>query len=313
METRKIGSLDASVVGLGCNNFGWHIDEAKTKDVVDAALDIGVTFFDTADIYGGTKSEEFLGRVLKGRRDKVVLASKFGMKIDDAHAGGAKPAYITEAIENSLRRLNTDYLDLYQIHKPDDSMPIGDTLETLHSLVQAGKVREIGCSNFSAIQLQEAEEAAGSGTRFVSVQNEYSLLHREPEVTALDGPESAVLDECAKLDIAFLPYFPLASGLLTGKYRKGQPLPEGTRIKADGGFSKLLTDENLDIVEKLIAFSEARDHSILDLAFSWLLRQPTVASVIAGATSPQQIEGNAKAAGWKLSDEELKEVKAILG
>ncbi len=312
METRKIGSLDASVVGLGCNNFGWHIDEAKTKDVVDAALDAGVTFFDTADIYGGTKSEEFLGRVLKGRRDKVVLASKFGMKIDDARAGGAKPTYITQAVEDSLRRLDTDYLDLYQIHRPDDSTPIGDTLETLNKLVQAGKVREIGCSNFSALQLQQAEEAAGNGARFVSVQNEYSLLHREPEVTTEDGDEAAVLDECSHLDIAFLPYFPLASGLLTGKYRQGQPLPEGTRIKADGGFSKLLTDHNLDIVEKLIAWSEARDHTILDLAFSWLLRQPTVASVIAGATSPQQIEGNANAAGWTLNDADLEEIKAIL-
>jgi aryl-alcohol dehydrogenase-like predicted oxidoreductase len=304
METRKIGSLNASVVGLGCNNFGWNIDEAATAKVVDAALDAGVTFFDTADIYGGTKSEEFLGRVLQGRRDKVVLASKFGIKIDDEHPGGAKPAYIQQAIEASLRRLQTDHLDLYQIHRPDDDTPIADTLGTLNELVQAGKVREIGCSNFSAQQLQEAEKAAAGGARFVSVQNEYSLLHRDPE--------AEVLPECERLGIAFLPYFPLASGLLTGKYRQGKPLPEGTRIKAEGGFAKLLTDKNMAVVESLIGFAEARGHTILELAFSWLIRQPSVASVIAGATSPAQIKSNAEAASWHLSSEELAAIETLL-
>ncbi len=303
METRKIGSLNASVVGLGCNNFGWNIDEAATKQVVDAALDAGVNFFDTADIYGGTKSEVFLGRVLKGRRDQVVLASKFGIKIDDAHPGGARPAYIQLAVEDSLRRLRTDHLDLYQLHRPDDGTPIADTLGALNALVQAGKVREIGCSNFSAAQLQEAETAAG-GARFVSVQNEYSLLDRTPE--------AEVLPECERLGIAFLPYFPLASGLLTGKYRQGQPLPEGTRINSGSGFAKLLTDKNLSIVEALIAFAETRGHTILELAFSWLIRQQAVASVIAGATSAAQIQANAAAASWHLSAEDLSEIDTLL-
>jgi len=302
MQTRKIGSLNASVVGLGCNNFGWKIDEAETRQVVDAALEAGVTFFDTADIYGGTKSEEFLGRVLQGRRDKVVLASKFGIKIDDAHPGGAQPAYIQKAIEDSLRRLQTDRLDLYQIHRPDENTPIAETLGALGDLVQAGKVREIGCSNFSAAQLQDAETAAG-GARFVSVQNEYSLLKREPEAD--------VLPACETLSIVFLPYFPLASGLLSGKYRAGQPLPAGTRIQAGEQFSHLLTPENLAVVEKLVAFAEARGHTVLELAFSWLLRQPAVASVIAGATSPAQIQANAAAADWQLTSEELAELEML--
>ena len=304
METRKIGSLDVSVVGLGCNNFGWNIDEASTRRVVDAALDAGVNFFDTADVYGGTKSEEFLGRVLKGRRDKVVLATKFGIKLDDQHPGGAKPEYIRQAAEESLRRLDTDCIDLYQLHRPDDDTPIADTLGALNALVRAGKVREIGCSNFSAAQLREAEAAAQGGARFVSVQNEYSLLRREPE------PE--VLPECEKLGIAFLPYFPLASGLLTGKYRQGKPLPEGTRIQAEGRFSELLTDQNMALVEKLVAFAETRNHTILEMAFSWLIRQPAVASVIAGATSATQIQANAAAANWHLRSGDLAEIDTLL-
>lgn len=304
MQTRKIGSLDASAVGLGCNNFGWKIDEDQSRQVVDAALEAGVTFFDTADVYGGTKSEEFLGRVLKGRRDKVMLASKYGIKIDEARPGGAKPAYIQSAIEDSLRRLQTDHLDLYQLHRPDNDTPITDTLEALNKLVKAGKVREIGCSNFSAAQLQEAEIAAAGGARFVSVQNEYSLLKREPEAD--------ILPVCETLFIAFLPYFPLASGLLSGKYRAGQPLPAGTRIQAGEQFSHLLTPENLGIVEKLIAFSETRGHTILELAFSWLLRQPSIASVIAGATSPAQVKANAAAVDWILTDAELAEIGTLL-
>lgn len=304
MQTRKIGSLNASVVGLGCNNFGWKIDEDQSRQVVGAALEVGVTFFDTADVYGGTKSEEFLGRVLKGRRDKVTLASKYGIKIDEARPGGAKPAYIQSAIEDSLRRLQTDHLDLYQLHRPDDDTPIADTLEALNNLVKAGKVREIGCSNFSAAQLQEAEIAAAGGARFVSVQNEYSLLKREPEAD--------ILPTCETLFIAFLPYFPLASGLLSGKYRAGQPLPAGTRIQAGEQFSYLLTPENLEIVEKLIAFSETRGHTVLELAFSWLLRQPSVASVIAGATSPAQVKANAAAADWTLTDADLAEIGTLL-
>lgn len=305
METRKIGSLDVSVVGLGCNNFGWHIDADATKGVVDAALGAGVNFFDTADIYGGTKSEEFLGRALGARREQVVLATKFGIPIDDARPGGAAPDYLRRAVEDSLRRLNTDRIDLYQLHRPDDKTPISDTLGALNELVQAGKVREIGCSNFSVAQLQEAEAAVASGAaRFVSVQNEYSLLHREPE--------AEVLPECERLDIAFLPYFPLASGLLTGKYRQGQPLPEGARIQSEGRFSNLLTDRNLAVVEALIGFAEASGHTLLDLAFSWLLTRKSVASVIAGATKPEQIQKNASAADWHLTEDDLKEIDRIL-
>lgn len=232
-----------------------------------------------------------------------MLATKFGIGIDERRPGGARPEYIRQAAEDSLRRLDTDHIDLYQLHRPDDDTPIADTLGALNALVQAGKVREIGCSNFSAAQLQEAEAAAG-GARFVSVQNEYSLLQR--------APETDVLAECEKLGVAFLPYFPLASGLLTGKYRKGKPLPEGTRIQAQGRFSELLTDKNLDTVEALIAFAKSRGHTVLELAFSWLIRQPAVASVIAGATSTGQIRSNAAAAEWRLSAEDMGEVEAIL-
>ncbi len=306
MEKRKIGGLTVSTVGLGCNNFGMRIDEAATKSVIDAAIDAGIDFFDTADIYGGTKSEEFMGRVLGARRDKIVLATKFGMKIDDEHPGGAKPEYIRQAVEDSLRRLQTDRIDLYQLHRPDDATPIAETLGALNDLVQAGKVREIGCSNFSQAQIQEAEKVSADNgwARFVSVQNEYSLLKRDPE-------NDGVLHECAEKDVAFLPFFPLASGLLTGKYRKGQAAPENTRLSAPR-FADRLTDDKLEIVEKLIAFSEARGRTILELAFSWLLHKPTVASVIAGATKPEQIHANVAAANWSLSDADLTAVKAIL-
>jgi aryl-alcohol dehydrogenase-like predicted oxidoreductase len=303
METRRIGSLEVSVVGLGCNNFGWRIDEETTREVVDMALEAGITFFDTADIYGGTKSEEFLGRALGARRDEIVLATKFGMKVDDARKG-ARPDYVHRACEDSLRRLGTDRIDLYQLHQPDPEVPIADTLGALDELVRAGKVREIGCSNFSAEQMREAAEAAKGGTRFVSIQNEYSLLYREPE--------SGVLAECEHLGVAFIPYFPLASGLLSGKYRKGQPLPEGSRIDDSGRFSKLLTDRNMNIVEGLIAFAESHDHTLLELAFSWLASRPAVASVIAGATRPEQVRANAAAASWRLTEDDLAEVDRIL-
>ncbi|MBD0319837.1 MAG: aldo/keto reductase, partial [Gemmatimonadetes bacterium] len=207
MDTRKIGSLDVSVVGLGCNNFGSRLDAEATRAVVHAALDAGVTLLDTADIYGGDgRSEEYLGRALGSRRDDVVLATKFGMKLDDRRQG-AHPDYVRRAVEDSLRRLNTDRIDLYQLHTPDPTVPIADTLGALDELVRAGKVREIGCSNFSADQLREARDAA-PGARFASVQNEYSLFHRDPE--------RGVLDECRAQGLAFIPYFPLASGLLTG-------------------------------------------------------------------------------------------------
>jgi aryl-alcohol dehydrogenase-like predicted oxidoreductase len=204
METRRIGSLTVSVVGLGCNNFGGRLDENRTTAVVRAALDTGITFFDTADIYGGTKSEEFLGRALGRRRNDIVLATKFGMQVDE-HRTGAKPDYIHRAVEDSLRRLGTDHIDLYQLHQPDQTTPIAETLDALDQLVRAGKVREIGCSNFSANELRAAEKAVRPGAaRFISVQNEYSLLQREPE--------HDVLEECSRAGLAFIPYFPLASG-----------------------------------------------------------------------------------------------------
>lgn len=303
MDTRKIGSLDVSIAGLGCNNFGWRIDAATTAKVVDAAFDAGVNFFDTADIYGGGQSEEFLGRALRSRRKQAVIATKFGMKMDE-NRHGARPEYVIEAAEDSLRRLGTDYIDLYQLHQPDPSTPIADTLEALDRLVRAGKVREIGCSNFSAAQLREAAAAVKQGAaRFVSVQNEYSLLHRDPE--------AEVIPECERLGIAFIPYFPLASGLLTGKYRKGQPPPPGSRGQAGFG-PKVFTDRNLEIVERLTAFAESRGHTLLELAMSWLLAQPTVASVIAGATSPEQVKANAAATGWKLRADELARVDGVL-
>ncbi|HEU0079818.1 MAG TPA: aldo/keto reductase, partial [Longimicrobiaceae bacterium] len=289
--------------GVGCNNFGTRIDEAATRSVVGAALDAGIQFFDTADVYGRGLSEEYLGRALGSRRGEVVIATKFGSTMDEQRRG-ARPEYVRRAAEDSLRRLGTDYIDLYQLHRPDPEVPIADTLGALDELVRAGKVREIGCSNFSGELLREAESAARGGARFVSVQNEYSLLHREPEAD--------VLPECERLGLAFLPYFPLASGLLTGKYRRGEAAPRGTRITEGGWRSNVLTDENLERVEGLIGFAEGRGRTLLELAFSWLLARPAVASVIAGATSAAQVRGNAAAAGWELTGEELAAVDAVV-
>ena len=303
METRRIGSLEVSVVGLGCNNFGRRLDYDATSAVVDAALEAGITFFDTADTYGGTRSEEYLGRALGRRREDVVVATKFGSKVDEQRRG-ARPEYVRQAVEDSLRRLGTDRIDLYQLHWPDPEVPIGETLGALDELVKAGKVREVGCSNFSVDQLREAEAATREGAaRFEIVQNEYSLLHREPE--------QDVLPECDRLGVAFVPYFPLANGLLTGKYRRGEDAPSGSRLDSSRG-ERLLTEENLAVVERLIEFSESRGRTVLELAFSWLLRRPAVASVIAGATSAEQARGNAAAAGWDLTDEELTEVDSIV-
>lgn len=304
MEKRRIGSLEVSVVGLGCNNFGKRLDAAATASVLDAAIDAGIDFLDTADIYGATRSEEFMGQALRGRRDRVVLATKFGARVDDQRRG-ARPEYVRQALDDSLRRLQTDRIDLYQLHQPDATVPIADTLGALDDAVKAGKVREIGCSNFSAAQLDEAEKAVRSGgARFVSVQNEYSLLERKPE-------REGVLAACERLGIAFIPYFPLASGLLTGKYRRGQAPPSGTRL-GEPPYSSQLTDDRLQIVEKLIAFAESRGRTILELAFGWLLSRPTVVSVIAGATKPEQARSNADAASWRLTAEELAEVDRIL-
>jgi aryl-alcohol dehydrogenase-like predicted oxidoreductase len=306
MPVRQIGALDVSLVGLGCNNFGGRLDERQSTEVVEAALDAGINLFDTADVYGGTKSEEFLGRALGKERSEVLIATKFGSQLDEERKGAA-PAYVKKALEDSLRRLGTDYVDLYQLHRPDPATPIGDTLAALADLVGEGKVREIGCSNFSAAQLQEAQEALKPGApRFVSVQNEYSLLDRSPELE--------VLSECERLDIAFIPYFPLKSGLLSGKYRAGEPPPAGTRLAgmpADRQ-AAVLTPGNLEIVGALERFAQDRGHSILELAIAWLAAHRPVASVIAGATKPEQVWANVKAADWVLTDEDLAEVDAIV-
>ena len=301
MEYRRLGSLNVSVVGLGCNNFGWRTDAAGTAVVIDAALDAGINFFDTADVYGAGQSEEFMGRALKGRRDKVIIATKFGMKMGDGNEG-ARPEYIRQALDASLRRLQVDTIDLYQIHTPDAATPIADTMQALNDLVKAGKVREIGCSNFSVEQMRSARAMPGP-RYFASVQNHYSMFKRDPEAD--------VLPECERTGVAFLPYFPLANGLLTGKYRKGQPFPHSSRGK-DGFGPKIFTPENLERVEALIAFAESRGHSLLELAFSWLAARPEVSSIIAGAKTADQVHANSVAAAWKLTPADLKEVDRLL-
>lgn len=290
-------------MGLGCNNFGMRIDAAATERVVHAALDTGINFFDTADIYGATKSEEFLGQALGQRRQRAIVATKFGMPVDEKRRG-ARPEYIRRAVEDSLERLGTDYIDLYQLHQPDPDVPIADTLGALDDLVNAGKVKEIGCSNFSAAQLDAAVHAAAPGAaRFVSVQNEYSLLHREPERSVLPTSE--------RLGTAFLPYFPLASGLLTGKYEPGKAVPKDSRLSLSWAAARFTSERNLGIAAALKAFAVARGHSLLELALSWLAARPQVASVIAGATSPEQVRANAAAVNWVLTQEELAEIDRL--
>lgn len=301
MEYRRIGSLKVSVVGIGCNNFGWRTDAAGTAAVVDAALDTGINFFDTADVYGAGQSEEFLGRALKGRRERAVIATKFGMKMGEGKEG-ARPDYIRQALDASLRRLHTDTIDLYQIHRPDPNTPIADTMQALNDAVKAGKVREIGCSNFSAEQMRAARATFGPRW-FVTVQNNYSLLKREPE--------AEVLPECARTAVGFLPYFPLANGLLTGKYRKDEPFPESSRGK-DAFGPKIFSSENLERVEALIAFAQSRSHSLLELAFSWLAARPEVCSVIAGAKTADQVRANSAGPSWKLTSADLAEIDRIL-
>ncbi|MFL5622976.1 MAG: aldo/keto reductase [Gemmatimonadaceae bacterium] len=306
LETRKIGSLDVSIVGLGCNNFGGRIDEQRTREVIDAAINAGITLFDTADMYAEGRSEELIGRFVGERRRQVIIATKFGYEMP-GQGRGARPEYVRRALDASLRRLRTDYVDLYQQHVPDPDVPIAETLGALDELVRAGKVKEIGCSNFSAEQLREASDAASrkdGSARFASVQNEYSLLDREPE--------EGVLDECERQQIAFLPYFPLKSGLLTGKYRKGQPIPEGSRVAKYERYRKVLTEENLDRVEALAEYAESKGHTILELAVSWLLAHRVVASVIAGATSADQVRANVTAADWQLEEDDLEEIDNVL-
>ena len=312
MQRRQIGSLEVTVVGIGCDNFGGRMDEARTREVVNAALDSGVNFFDTADVYPVvppglfTRSEELMGRALKGRRDEAVIATKFGARIDDGRPGGARPEYIRQALDASLSRLATDRIDLYQLHSPDPDTPMADTLGTLGELVEAGKIIEIGCSNFRLGQLRQAEDSSPPGRPgFVSVQNEYSLLARQDELD--------VLPECERTGLAYLPYFPLYNGLLTGKYRRGADRPAGTRLTTTSAEqqARVFSEHNLDVVEALISYAGQRGHTILELAFARLLAHPVLASVIAGATSAEQVAANVAASSWSLTPEEIAEVDSI--
>jgi aryl-alcohol dehydrogenase-like predicted oxidoreductase len=306
METRRLGGLEVSVVGLGCNNFGGRLDEARTRQVIDAAIEAGITLFDTADNYGGSLSETFIGRALVGRRDRVALATKFGgWDQGSGRETGGSAANVRASVESSLRRLDTDRIDLFQLHTPDAGTPIAETLGALDELVREGKVREIGCSNMTAAQLREADAAASAGAaRFISLQNELSLLARDD---LGDG-----LAEAERLGLAYLPYFPLASGLLTGKIRRDEPVPGGSRIAGWPADRRdaTLTDAAFDRLEALTGFAEERGHTILELAFAWLLAQEPVASVIAGATSVEQVHANVAAGGWRLSADEVAAVPA---
>ncbi|HEY0422949.1 MAG TPA: aldo/keto reductase [Rhodopila sp.] len=310
MEIRNLGrsGLRVSSIGLGCNNFGGRINEAATKLVIHKALDLGITLFDTADVYGERGgSEEVMGRILGDDRKRIVLATKFAAPMDDSEEmmGGSR-RYIMAAVEDSLRRLRTDWIDLYQMHRVDPRTPIEESLRALDDLIRQGKVRYIGCSNFPAWQMTEAvwtARAAGL-TGFVSCQDEYSLVHR--------APEAELLPAARKLGFGLLPYFPLASGLLTGKYRRNVNLPAGTRLAMTQRLAdRYLSERNWEIAEKLGDFVEKRGRTMLELAFSWLLAQDPVASVIAGATRPEQLEQNVKAGGWVLTEDELAEVGRI--
>jgi aryl-alcohol dehydrogenase-like predicted oxidoreductase len=310
MKVRKLGNSgpQVSVVGLGCNNFGMRIGLDATRAVVDKALDVGITLFDTADIYGNRGgSEAMLGQILGENRKRIVLATKFAGAMDEAgKMKGASRRYIMSAAEASLKRLRTDWIDLYQIHFPDPATPVEETLGALDDLIRAGKVRYIGCSNFAAWQMVDAQWTAKHFNLhgFVSCQNEYSLLVR--------SVERELIPAMQKFGLGMLPYFPLASGLLTGKYARNKPVPEGTRFHSLKGLAdRYLSESNWKIVEQLEKFCAKRGHTMLELAFRWLLARPTVASVIAGATKPEQVEQNAKAAEGELTPEEIAEIDEI--
>jgi aryl-alcohol dehydrogenase-like predicted oxidoreductase len=304
MRYRQLGEsgLTVSVIGLGGNNFGGRIGLKETRGVIDAAIDCGITLVDTADIYGNQGgSEELLGQVLAGRRQHVVLATKFGMDMGDGTVARGSRNYIRRAVEASLHRLQTDYIDLYQYHAPDGITPLEETLATLDKLVTEGKVRYIGSSNFAGWQIADADWIARTEhqIRFVSAQNHYSLLHRDTE--------REVIPSCASRGVGLLPYFPLANGLLTGKYHRGQAAPRGSRLS---GKESELTGDVFDTLESLERFGEKHGHSLLDVAIAGLAAMPAVASVIAGATKPEQVRANAAAAEWELSPDELAELRS---
>lgn len=317
MERRKLGSLEVTVAGLGCDNMGVRIDEQSSLRTVRAALDCGINHFDTADNYGAGKSEEFLGRALAHHRDQVLIATKFGDNPPlpnvpvrpPGQLPGGRPELIRASTEASLRRLGTDRIDILWMHAPDPSTPIGETLTELDRLIAEGKVREVGCSNVTARQIEEADTAARElGLRpFVAVQNEYSLVAREPEVD--------VLAVCERLGLAFVPYWPVASGILTGKYKRDAGLPAGTRLTVGvpDYLRKFLTEEVLELVWRLEDYAQGRGHDVLELALSWLASNPLVASVIVGATKAEQVRQNAIAtSAWQLSDTEKSEIRAVL-
>ena len=304
METRNLGrsGLRVSLVGLGCNNFGGRIDMPATRAVVHKALDLGITLFDTADTYGNRGgSEDWLGQILGDRRKDIVLATKFGMPMDDEKIlSGASRRYIMTAVEASLRRLRTDWIDLYQVHRPDPRTPIEETLRALDDLIRQGKVRYIGSSNLAAWQVVDAHWTAidRNLNGFVSCQNEYSLLERDIEDELIPAMQAC--------GVGLLPYFPLGGGLLTGKYRRDAPMPAGARLSARTGMAdRYLTPANWALVERLEKFCAERRRSLIELAFSWLATRPTLASVIAGATRPEQVEQNVKAVGWALTPQDM--------
>jgi aryl-alcohol dehydrogenase-like predicted oxidoreductase len=313
MSYRRLGNsgLVVSVVGVGCNNFGRKLDADGTREVVDAALDAGITLFDTADIYGTPhgSSEQLLGAALKGRRDEVVLATKFGMNMaglngNDFGARGSR-RYVVRAVEASLRRLETDHIDLYQLHEPDPATPIEETLAALDDLVHSGKVRYLGNSNFAGWQIADADWTARAAnlTPFISAQNRYSLLQRQVE--------AEVVPACEQFGLGLLPFFPLDSGLLTGKYRRGETPPDGTRLSL-GRYQRFLDAADWDAIEALTAFGAERGHSLLEVAIAGLASRPAVTSVIAGATSAEQVQANAAAGSWQLSADDLGALESIL-
>lgn len=304
---RNAGAVPLPRVGLGCNNFGVWCDEAASLAVVDAAFEVSGTFFDTADYYGNGSSEQLLGKALQGRRDEAVVATKFGIMGSRPGAARADAAFVVQSAEDSLRRLRTDRIDLYQLHFPDPATPIDETLTALDQLVSAGKVLEIGCCNLSAVQIEEADDAAARNgvRRFATLQSEWSLLRR--------AVEAEVLPTARRRGLALIPYFPLASGLLTGKYRRGE-IPSGSRFdQAPHLASRYLTDGDLEVVERLDAFATQRGHTLLELALSWLASNDAVASVIVGATRPEQVRANVAAAAWQLSGDERAAVDALTG
>jgi len=311
MEYRNLGStgLKVSLVGIGCNNFGRRCDVETTAAVVKAALNTGINFFDTADVYGPSGlSEAYLGQAIAGLdRSQIVIASKFANRMGEGGLNkGASRRYIIRAVEDSLKRLGTDYIDLYQQHIPDGDTPIEETLRALDDLIRSGKVRYIGHSNFSAWQASDAEWTARTEglNRFATAQNLYNLLDRRLE--------REVIPACEKYGLGLLPYFPLASGMLTGKYHRGEPAPQGTRLSAMGDrAAAAMSDSNFDVVEKLTAYASEHGKSLLELAVSWLASKPVVSSVIAGATTPEQVTANAAAAAWQLSDVEMSDVNTI--